>query len=1032
MWHIPINATERTLLYAAETLEQFETLLQFFERLGNGENDTWWEKLANDVMISDSADSDSYDDEYDEYYDAPEKETDEPKEIVTMEPTTAFSPTADESFEIERDMRASLRPRKGGKVSVQDYVENIAARHPLLGMAVLDENSRKAVEKTALQAIRILLEHNKVYNWGYLAIFLTMIQYAKDWERAENAGFWAYISEQFGYNFGNTPAMYGVLTNSVKEACRAYNRLFVVDPSGDNNYYSTVLAHSLSPNKSVFALFDFLVKFYKNNLDCSVYEGDPAIGRMVGVLRDRCQGASVDEDEDIRGNVYGIQAGLRVLLTTRPGYMRHFVTKILQKMGTLLDGGELPGREYVDHLLTQWYIGKMSEPASPSSPSTYTSTVKRAAPAHKRTTDIAFSYGRIKVGYVLDDDNEPALRIPSIRLASRENPVLKIFSCGDMIYQHTIGIYGNDYAATSEEVIVPLSDISDADFKNLEAELRIGGKIIFSSESSLNVKALIFKDNKLQMSKTLDEGNYVLFAPKAVSIKFQGNVERQRLTYFAQLYNIYIQGEVSIFADGSLLCCSRPPMGSLRFRLPQTQIEYVLQDTAYPIYSRSEFVVTAVGKLDSGNVAATLQNGERLSVESSDGNLWQFSSPTENGGYSITFSDGDSGRVFDEAKFYITDSFSVGFDSSYYLETSENGNVTLDINGEHFELSLVGFGAKAKIPYGKGEIHILIPRIRMLLDGESLPMEAVWKGEIAPSSQLRVLCPESLAVSLAFGDVQITRRNAFGGYDYAIGNAVQAYDGASDSVSVTLFVAGDKLSMFDVVFKMSLTEPPQFNLTGSTLTWLNSHAFMGDPNTTLKFVFQPKHDQPIVLYSGQGEKILSENFPAESERYQYQVFAQNETAFGLSETRLADGHAVFGERAAVIFRGETLRIDRVLLDREGIEIKSVYADNITFVGIENLGYTDLSGDYAHYTAKLFFKTMNGNVDFRDLNPVDIYLVNEKSGLLHISFNDGEGLFIDKSSDYKAELYKHTDPPQKLARYFFFPDFFEFQYSKEMR
>ena len=70
--------------------------------------------------------------------------------------------------------------------------------------------------------------------------------------------------------------------------------------------------------------------------------------------------------------------------------------------------------------------------------------------------------------------------------------------------------------------------------------------------------------------------------------------------------------------------------------------------------------------------------------------------------------------------------------------------------------------------------------------------------------------------------------------------------------------------------------------------------------------------------------------------------------------------------------------------------------------------------------------MNDDVYFRDLNPVDIYLVNEKAGRLHISFNDGEGLFIDKSSGYKAELYKHTDPPQKLARYFFFPDFFEYE------
>lgn len=1026
MWHIPINATERTLLYAAETFEQFEGLLQLFERLDDGENDDWWEKNANDEMTSDGSDSDNFDDEYDEYYDMSEKETDAPKEIVTMESTTAFGPTADESFEIERDMRVSRLPQKGGKVSVQEYVEGIAARNPLLGMAVLDENSLKVVEKTALDAIRLMLDRKQVYNWASLAVLLTVIQYAKDWEWAENAGFWAYIAEQFGYKYSQQ--LYGVFTASVKEACRSYNRLFVVDQNGANNFYSTVLAHAIAPKKSVFALFDFLFKFYQNNLDCSVYEGDPSIGRMVGILRDRCNGASVEQDDDIRGHVYGIQIGLKVLLTTRPGYMKRFVTKILQKMATLLDGGELPGKEYIDYLLTQWYIGKMSEPASTSSSSAYTSTVKRAAPAHKRTTDIAFSYGKIKVQYILDDNNEPALRIPSIRLDSRENPVLKIFSCGDMVYEHTIGIYGNDYAATSEELVVPLSDIGNADFKSLEAQLKIGDKIIFSSESHLNAKALIFRDKKLQIGKALEEGNYTLFAPKQISIKFQGNVERERLSYFAQLYSIYIQGEASIFADGSLLCCSRPPMGSLRFSLPQTQIEYVLQDTAYPIYSRSEFAVTAVGKLDSGNVAAILQNGERLSVESSDGNLWQFSSPAENGGYSLTLSDGDSGRIFDEVKFYITDSYCVSFDNLYYLETAEEGNVTLDINGEHFELSLVGFGTKARIPYGKGEIHILIPRIRMLLDGGSLPMEEIWKGKIAPSSQLRVLCPESLPVSLTFDDKPIVRRNTFGGYDYAIGNAVQAYDGVADKVSVKLSVAGDNLFMFDVIFMMSLTEPPQFNLTGNTLTWLNSHVFMGDPNTRLKFVFQPKYGQPIVLHSGQGERILSENFPADSERYKYQVFAQKETAFGLSETSLAKGHVVFGERAAVIFRGETLRIDRVLLNREGIEIKPVYADNITFVGIENLRYTDLSGDYAHYTAQLFFETRNGNVYFRDFNPVDIYLVNEKSGLLHISFNRGEGLFIDKRNDFKAELYKHMDPPQRLAQYFFFPDFFEFTYS----
>lgn len=1029
MWHIPINATEHSLLYATETFEQFEGLLQFFEKLDNEENDAWWEKLANDIGRSDSADlfeterySDrDYDDEYDEYSEVTAEEQDgNPKEtVITMETTTATDLDAEATFEIERDMRISLRSQRSGKLSVQDYVEGIAARYPLLGAAVLEENSRKAIEKTALQAIRILLEHNKVYNWAYLSIFLTMIQYTKVWDRGDNAGFWAYIAEQFGYK--DSQSMYSVLTTSVKEACRAYNRFFVVDPNGDNNYYSTVLAHSISPNKSVFALFDFLVKFYKNNLDCSVYEGDPAIGRMVGVLRDRCNGASVEQDDDIRGNVYGIQVGMKVLLTTRPGYMRHFLTKVLQKIGFLLDGNELSGKDYVDEVLTQWYIGKLLEPATSA-----TTSVKRSTPTHKRTTEIAFSYGKIKVEYILDDDGEPAIRIPSIRLASRENPVLRIYSNTDMIYQITIGIYGNDYAATSEETIVPLSDISDADFIRLNAEIKIDGKEIYTSGNSLNVTALLFKDSKLQTGKTVDGGNYVLFAPKAVNIKFQGNVERERRSYFAQLINIYIQGEVSVFADGRLLFCSRPPEGSLRFRLQQGQAEYVVRGIAYPLFSRNEFSVTAIGVFDGKNVTATTQSGEKLTIQSRDTNLCQFSLPAENGGYTITLTDENTGRVFDEARFYIVDNYSVAFDSDYYLESAEDGNVVFEVDSQKYELSLMGFTLKVKIPVGNGDIQIQIPRIRLLLDGNPLPTEAVWKGEISPSSTLRVLCPETVALSLSFANSTMPRRSIMGGFDYAIGNAVQAYDGDADKGSVNLHVAGDNLRMLDVVFKMSLTEPPQFNLTESTLTWLNSHSFMGDKSTRLKFVFKPRYGEAVALTIGQGEKVLSEDFPTISEWYRYQVIAQIDTAFGVSETKLAEGTVIFGDKFAVIFRGEILRIEKVLLDGEPIEIKPVYADEITYVGIENLGYTDLSGDYAHYTAKLFFKTMNDDVYFRDLNPVDIYLVNEKAGRLHISFNDGEGLFIDKSSGYKAELYKHTDPPQKLARYFFFPDFFEYE------
>ena len=1029
MWHIHKNAGERSLLYTTETFEQFEGLLQFFEKLDNEDDDTWWDKLANELAISDELgevfgtlehrDDTEFEEEYEE--DAPltvKEQQIAPREAIITMGTTGNGLGNEASFEVEKDMRVLLKSPKSGKVSVRDYVESITARYPLLGMAVLEESSRKAVEKTALEAILILLNHSKVYSWAYLAIFLTMVQYAKCWERASSNGFWPYICEQFGYKYSQQ--IYDVLTTSVKEACRSYNRFFVVDPNGDNGYYSTVLAHSIAPCKSFYALCDFLVKFYKNNLDYSLYEEDPAIGRMVGVLRNRCQGATIEQDEDIRGNVGGIQAGLRALIISRPGYMKHLLTKVIQKIGLLLSGNELPSSDYIDILLTQWYIGKLTEP-----------TIKRSTPTHKRTTDIVFSYGKIRIEYVLDDDGETAIRIPSIRLISRDNPILTIRSNGELVYQYTIGIYGNDYAATSEEVIIPLSDISDADFTELDAEITINGKQIYTSGSSLSVKALLFKEGKLQTGKTVDEGNYILFAPKSVNIKFQGNVERQRRSYFAQLFDIYIQGEISVFADGRLLFCTRPPEGSLRFRLPQTQVEYALRDTIYPLFSRDEFSITAIGALESKKVLAKTQRGENLKLQSTDTNLCQFSLPNENGGYTVTLTDENTGRVYDEVSFYLVDSYSLAFDSDYYLESAEDGNVTLDIEGQRFELSLMGFASKVKIPCGNGDIHIQIPRIRMFLDGNPIPTEAVWKGEISPGSTLRVLCPETVAASISFANTQMTRRSVMGGFDYSIGNSVQAYDGSAEKVSVKLLIAGDSIPIFNIVFKMLLTESPSFNLIENTLTWLNNYSFMGDKSTRLKFVFKPRYGEPIVLFSVQGARVLCESFPSQSERYHYQVIAQTETVFGMADTILADGYVIFGDKAAVIFNGEILRITQVIEEGNYTEIKPVYAEDITYIGTENLGYTDLSGDYAHYTAKLYFMTKNGKRFFTDLNPVDIYLVNDKSGILHISFRDGEGLFIDRSGDYGTELYKHVDPPQRLERYFSIPDFFIYHYSKEM-
>ncbi|AGL03127.1 hypothetical protein [Desulfoscipio gibsoniae] len=358
------------------------------------------------------------------------------------------------SIKVENDMRIFYVSTPKEKQTISDYLNTIAASHPLLGTVTISDKNFKVIEKTALKAIKLALDYRELRDFAHLAILLTVIQYAKSWERTENSGFWAYISEQLGYK--NSEPLYGILTGSVKKACERYNRAFLKEASGDNSYYSTVLAHAIAPSKSFFALCDFLLRFYKNNLDCSVYPDDPAIDRMTEVLRDRCKGATIEQDDDIRGNVSGIQAGIRALLTQRPVYMRTFLTKLLQKIDLLLSGDELGENDYTNVLLTQWYVGKITEP-----------TAKRNTPIHKRTTDIAFSYGKIHIGYILDEDCEPALRVPSIRLNTRDNPTITIYSGNVDVYRKSIGIYGNDYACTSEETVIPLSDLSDVDFLDM-------------------------------------------------------------------------------------------------------------------------------------------------------------------------------------------------------------------------------------------------------------------------------------------------------------------------------------------------------------------------------------------------------------------------------------------------------------------------------------------------------------------------------------------------------------------------------------
>jgi len=915
--------------------------------------------------------------------------------------------------EVEKDMQIFPVVKTTRTLSVRDFINKVSLRNPLLGMVSLSPHRRIAIENFAKRSIKYALDGNGLDGFCHMSILLIIVHYAKNWDYAESRGFWAYICEQLGYKFSTS--LYSVLTESVKAACVIYGRFFLRGANRENNYYATVLAHAIAPKKSFFALCNFLAQFYQNNLDYSVSVDDPAINRMIRVLRSRCNDETIEQDESIRGNVSGIQIGFRELLAQRPHYMRHFLTKLLQRIDQTYCADIWLPENYADELLMQWYTDRITK-----------SDVGRKASAHKRTTAIAFSYSRIRIAYVLDEDGEPAIRIPSIRLSDKNDLVIVVYSGNYDIYRQRAEAYGNDYACTSEETIIPLADISDVDFSVLRIDLFLDGQAeqIYSSKQGLRRKTLLFHDGKEMNNKVVDDGNYLLFAPKGANVTFRGDVKRQRRSFFAQLYDVYLSEESSVYVNDALVFCSRPPLDSLRFRLPQPSARIEVSENSYPIYPRDKLSLFAAGSMKGSSFLARTQNGDLLTVTGEEDGVYSIETPGKNGFYTISLYERGTGRVLDEAVVYIVNSLEVTFDKPYYLENSE-GTLSGSLDEKKLEVPLSDVKRIVRIPYGIGYIVVQVPYITLTLDGQAIPKNTIWKGAILPSSRIKINCGPFIDASLFLGQQIIERSDVPGGFEYTIGNLVQFVENTQNELPVQLFINGEKKTLFTVIFNPCILAMPQFILKGEFLVWMNPSVFVGDPESKLLFEFHSKRTGFISMSVEQGKHILSTAFPQQSEKYKYKIFSIKDTVFGVNRTKLYQGSVIVGNRAKVIFRDETLCIAGFTKDGRSMKMIPFFVEKIDFIGNEALGYTDLSGEYPHYKGKMYFIHNNAKRYFSEFNPVDIYLVNEESHRLYITFDQGEGLFIDMRPECRPRLYINRDPPKRLQKWFDFPDYFEY-------
>ena len=884
-----------------------------------------------------------------------------------------------DNYTLEKDMITSLRPTQGN-FSLSEYLIEIIEKNALVGMANISDTNFEKIENLCIESLSKTQDGFKLENYHQIAIFITAVTYSKKYQRVSDKGFWSYLIEKLGFLYSNE--LYKTFQKSIIFVTKTYNR-FKVSRSTSNIYYTTIMAHAFAPQKSFFALMDFLFYFYIYDLDYTFYKDDPAIDNMVRVLKDRIDGNSKETDEKLSSSVYSIQMGIKALISERPGFMKKTFISLLNKIDILVKGDVLNDSTYLNMTINLWWKDK---------------TKPKITKTQKTTTNIAFSYSAIRVRYFLDENKKPVIRIPSIRLKSCDAPIVKIFSDEILIFEKQILYFGNEYSYTSQETHIPIENIKNANFRNVYVELIINNEVVYNSLQKLCFSKLLFDSNgNIVKKQILEEDTYTLLSTKKP--KFDNIENYYKHSYFLELYEISMKQGSSIYYDDNLFVICQNQSNIQKIILPSSDFLYYENSKSYSIFEKESFSAKYID-----------ENGDLKKIVVED----------KKGKQKITIQT-------DKVNVFLVEKIKINFEKLYYFE-QEQINFEITIDNETIIDTVDSYNNFISVSYQNGEIRFPVPKISFNISDIIKNKLYIWYKNIKANETIIMYTPKNIKADLFLGSTKLENK----GTEYNLGQAVKNNISSGQKQKLFLKIGDDVKNIFDIYYQPSFTEQPKFSIDNEKLSWDNTEIYVGDENCELDFSFSYKDSNKLIITSIPTQNLLSNKFTRKSNKYNLEVICKTSTMFREERETIDIGHAIFGNEEEFIFEDEIIKVDKVIINGKTTNIKPIYLENIIYQGIENLGYTDLDGEYPHYKADMFFKTRYEKVYFVKFNPVDIYLVNPKTNIIHITFDDGEGFLIDYSQEYKPEIFKKLEPPKSMKHKFNIPDFFKYEFLEVIK
>lgn len=951
---------------------------------------------------------------------------------------------------ISEDPTVSLENSPESDMNVQlnfesmDFIEKVFAENPLLGSTIIPKDELSKIYQDSSRYVnKLLSDPNERTNLhDDMVLSLAMISHTKEWDSADETGFWRFMTTKFGYG-DSQYKLRNLLCGCLQNALMSNRKWFLVK-NGENLYKSTIVIHAFSTRRSWQYFCDFLFDFYKCNLNWTYIENDPMFFRMIEALRNKIQDVDDGSDEQIGINAtyYHFREGIVKLILYRPHYASQLAMRMVKRIDELINHTALPAVNYEEQLCDDWMKNKLQG---------IVNTRRRYTSDTQRT--VAVDYTRIKPFYYLHNENQIQIVFPDVRLAENDfdKITMNIYCDGHIVKQKNLNFYGNELGKTMSGFTINLEDylhLSGTDSIDPQVIIKCDSKELYNSGKTLFRDVIVFKNNTETAIGSCVTGGYSFFYSGKNEVNtMNADISPIIETSFLRGAYIILRENFAIFLDNNVICLDSShnetkPIVNVKTNYAAV---YTENGVTYQIVSGFEIIQVIFPNAGNDKKFPLVINNKPFDISA-----YPYKEVEGRRAYEINFASINTHKVtiqlvdFEnhypvyQGFFILIPEFRYSFNKPFLFSVEDYDNAVLELRAGQNEQTIQVLPGETgiSIDYQDGKIEIPVPFVKITDSNNNVwnGKDLKWIKNIPQECFLYAIVPDNVKISLSLNSQKISteKKNVFG-----LGNALYAYN-TDDSTGI-LNVYADltptngmtrEYLIGRIAVKELFVDTPVLSLTDGKLSWDQGHGFIGNNNARFALTVCEGTEFEKEYSITSETDTIDEGLSLPTGLYRFKICKASGNIFSVRNQEIISGEFPVGDENELRFLNKTIQIDSITCEEKSpyrsIDVRKSFIDNIKFVGVEYI--ESENRECPVYTGIMYFETGDGrrreySYDYITdkhgnklwkINPVTINLLNENT--LIIVNEDGEGFFFCRIYDNKIcrYVYQITDREPTLA------------------